>query len=687
MNYQLKHKDKLGEKLCAKIGHRVKEIMKDRLKLNFKLLLKTKYTIFPYAAIFVFTVGVYIFYFINSSLSGIVNTNYEIHLLQLSPFYFIIHLFTSYLYLSKAKRDNFFESLYCGKSNTGKLMISQVTVLLILTFITSVFALLSFYIFSAKSFTDSKYIYYILKLVLYYYFLADTAAALFGTLCSCTKKYSSAYIMLTVFSLATSPLIVNISNIIYEATGIYIGDATKIFMLYPRDFRYINHEFGYPSLINHMFLPLFWILLCIVIINLLQIRQLKKYIKLFFLPFISCLLAIVLLLSSLTYSEAPYIISEPKIGWDSEYHYYLPSEKEKTPIQMNEPAEFDIAYYNIKFNMLNELNAEVEIGIDNSKTDEYKFTLYRGYNVKKILNESGERLSFSQIGDYITVMPSKKIKSLRFYYSGCSALYHSNYESICLPGGFAYYPISGFHYTYDIGRQGRLNVSLDYETQFNVEIIGTKGAVYTNLEKAEKTNSFIGKSNALTIVSSYTLKEAYIDDCRIVYYEGDEELAYMTNFIRNNIDTFNGKSVICVFVYDNGVDVKKSIFSDHMTIRNSYEIDSTPYYDKSYSYPPMDVFYRFLTYYDEDSKIKQYLTQIEQNSISQEDKKVLQNDPNYLLAEKIHTYSADEVYTDIHNLCAGNYGLFNATSEIELINLIGEEENSILDKYYDKNRS
>lgn len=660
--------------------------MKDILKIDLKLLLKTKYTIFPYLAIFVFTIGIYISCFINSSLNEITTTNYEIYLIRLSPFYFIIHLFTSYLYTSKVKRDNFSESLYCGKSSSGKLLISQISIMLIIVFLTSMFAFFIFYIFSSKG-LNGAYNYYILKLVLYYYFMADTAAILFGALCACMKKYSFAYIMLTLFALLTSPLIIYFSNFIYESTNIYIGDFAKLLMLYPWEFSYINHQFGYPSLINHLFIPSIWILLCINIIAICHIKQLKKWMKCFALPASSCLFVTFLFLATLTYSEAPYIINDPKIGWNSEYHYYLPNEKDKTPIQINEPAKFKIAYYNIKFRVLNELNADVEIGITDSQTNEYRFTLYRGYKVKEVLNENGESISFIQDGDYITVTPSKTIESLHFTYSGSSSLYHSNYESICLPGGFAYYPISGFHYTYDIGRQGRLNAALDYETQFNVEISGAKEVVYTNLKKNGATNSFSSKANALTIISSYALKEANIDGCRIVYYEGKNELEYMTDFVLDNIDVCKGKSVICVFVYDNGVDVKKSIFSDHMTIKNSYEIGSVPYYDKSYSYPAMDVFYRFLTYYKENSQIRQYLYQIEQNSLSEEDRIHLQNDPDYLLAEKIHTYSADKVYTDIINLCAGNYGLFNSTKEIELIKLIGEDENRILDEYFDKNRS
>ena len=75
---------------------------------------------------------------------------------------------------------------------------------------------------------------------------------------------------------------------------------------------------------------------------------------------------------------------------------------------------------------------------------QYPFTLYHGYQVAKVTDETGDALPFTREGDYLTVTPQGELSSLTVEYAGSSPMFYSGSQGVCLPGCFPYYPWAGY---------------------------------------------------------------------------------------------------------------------------------------------------------------------------------------------------------------------------------------------------
>ena len=100
--------------------------------------------------------------------------------------------------------------------------------------------------------------------------------------------------------------------------------------------------------------------------------------------------------------------------------------------------------------------------------DIYGFTLYHGYKVKEVKDESGRELKFKQTGDWIEVESAGETSSLTFSYDGYSNTYYSNGQGAALSGTFAYYPRAGYVVCADA--DGYEHLTLDEPTQFDVKL-------------------------------------------------------------------------------------------------------------------------------------------------------------------------------------------------------------------------
>ena len=98
----------------------------------------------------------------------------------------------------------------------------------------------------------------------------------------------------------------------------------------------------------------------------------------------------------------------------------------------------------MELKLSNVLHAEVKVSVFPSDLDIYGFTLYHGYKVKEVKDESGRALKFKQTGDWIEVESAGETSSLTFTYSGYSNTHYSNGQGAALPGTFAYYPRAGY---------------------------------------------------------------------------------------------------------------------------------------------------------------------------------------------------------------------------------------------------
>lgn len=317
-------------------------------------------------------------------------------------------------------------------------------------------------------------------------------------------------------------------------------------------------------------------------------------------------------------------------------------------MQYNQKSDFQITSYDLNLNIDKELEAVAHIKIDKENLNAYKFTLYHGYNIINISDSKGKTLKYDRAGDYITVYPVSDTNMLSFTYDGYSPLYYSNSQGTYLPAGFAYYPINGFHYLYDIGKQGRIAVKFEKNIPINVSV-ASKTNMFCNLNETAP-NSFEGITDGITLVSGF-YKETTVDDTRFIYSYLNTVQTPMQNIdkiLKKYLETFpqyKGKTII-ISPESHSMANDESMFelSDHI-VANS--LDSV-FYNSANNYEilntHLDLFYTFLKYYDKDSELYK-LSQKDMDELPQAD-----TDLNVILSKKIIQYGADDVYTKVLNI-------------------------------------
>jgi hypothetical protein len=166
----------------------------------------------------------------------------------------------------------------------------------------------------------------------------------------------------------------------------------------------------------------------------------------------------------------------------------------------------------------------VLIGIDNPELlTTYSFTLYHGYKVKSVLDFNGNRLNFSQHGDYLDVTIDRPaiLDSIRILYEGYNPVYFSNNQGVLLPGFFPYYPREGYQAVYRVSSNridGYNTQNPDWgEKDFDITVKSPL-RILTNLNTKEGVHS--GRSECVSIIggfaaerniSGYTVNDLTID--------------------------------------------------------------------------------------------------------------------------------------------------------------------------------
>lgn len=605
--------------------------------------------------------------------------------LEFTAVLFILFLFISYEYFAKAQRDDFNECLsVTQKGNIFRLNQFFLLELFALGF-TIVLTLLAFAgVFKIQE-VDWAYYSYAIKLNMIYLFAADTLAVLIGITLSKIKSNIISYVLMILCAFMFSPLVLAIPGLVLSATGkIDIYPFFYMFEILPHNFSGYNYDvYGFPMNSHNYMLILFWLALVLGILSLLVIKK-NKILKS---AIASALLITVVMTGvfvNLPHSE--YLPSKDDMirgTCEGVFYYNESTPIEERPMQYNEPADFNITSMDMNFKINRQLKATVGIGVDNKSLDAYKFTLYRGYKIKDIFDANGNRLKYDRYSDYITVYPENgnlMTDEICFDYEGFSPTYFSNSQGAYLPAGFAYYPINGFHYIFNIQTQGYLRTLLDNPVPIKLKI-DTKNEVFSNLDKVAE-NEFSGMSNGLTVVSGF-YKETEIEGCRLIYKYIDEEFnmdsvrSDIFNTIKDNSDKLKGKTLIMNPRLTTNTEYSEYFeASDHMLFNSaSYLVDGYEYTQKSTVV--MDLYYKMLTYYDKDSELYKFCEAYKNGELSDADK----NSSDYILAQKIDEYGIDNAFKWLERHLTEQ---FDCTVE-ELVSQIGEKtETDIMYENYEK---
>lgn len=374
--------------------------------------------------------------------------------------------------------------------------------------------------------------------------ILPAVGVLFGAVLAYGAKRGIAYIIIAVVTLLSTPLAGDWCVTIYKATGFSASVLTRLFPFMTPSTMLISSDlaYGYSLRPYRIFAYAVWILvLCAVLFFYISKERGKKK-RLF--SAVVCLVAGMCLLPFVFRSNSDIIYDDMNSeGVGRETVYY--DRNNITP--PDACPEFKITSYDMELKLSNVLHAEVKASVSPSNLDIYGFTLYHGYKVKSVKDESGRDLKFRQNDDWIEVESAGETSSLTFTYSGYSNTHYSNGQGASLPGTFAYYPRAGYVTCY--GDTGYETLTLDEPTQFDVKIKNRK-KFFTNLDRTGK-NTFSGKTTGLTIVGGF-YKEDKIGDTNLVYTYVDMDVNEIKKVFSNLMQTYDRSfnTVMVTQLYD-----------------------------------------------------------------------------------------------------------------------------------------
>lgn len=374
--------------------------------------------------------------------------------------------------------------------------------------------------------------------------ILPAVGVLFGAVLAYGAKRGIAYIIIAVVTLLSTPLAGDWCVTIYKATGFSASVLTRLFPFMTPSTMLISSDlaYGYSLRPYRIFAYAVWILvLCAVLFFYISKERGKKK-RLF--SAVVCLVAGMCLLPFVFRSNSDIIYDDMNSeGVGRETVYY--DRNNITP--PDACPEFKITSYDMELKLSNVLHAEVKVSVSPSDLDIYGFTLYHGYKVKEVKDESGRELKFKQTGDWIEVESAGETSSLTFSYDGYSNTHYSNGQGAALPGTFAYYPRAGYVVCADA--DGYEHLTLDEPTQFDVKIKNRK-KFFTNLDRTGK-NTFSGKTTGLTIVGGF-YKEDKIGDTNLVYTYVDMDVNEIKKVFSNLMQTYDRSfnTVMVTQLYD-----------------------------------------------------------------------------------------------------------------------------------------
>lgn len=248
----------------------------------------------------------------------------------------------------------------------------------------------------------------------------------------------------------------------------------------------------------------------------------------------------------------------------------------------NEEADFCVLKYEMDLSAVFHLSAKVNMVLDQHNLSEYKFTLYREYNIANVEDQNGNALAYEREGDYFVVYPGGlPVTNIYIEYSGSGEPFCSDLSTIHLPSGFAFYPMAGYHPIYEDERHGAdmyNRIHLPNTTEYDI-VIHTLGTVYSSLNR-EKGNAFSGVSDGFFLLKGM-VEEDVIDGITFYYpssYPQDGNLTKWREQEKDFITQLNdiyeefeeldsikeGMTIVMDWEYFNFFEIS-SVFKDHIT--------------------------------------------------------------------------------------------------------------------------
>lgn len=317
-----------------------------------------------------------------------------------------------------------------------------------------------------------------------YYFASATVAVLWGTIIAYTFRKKMAYIVIIVSMILVSPVMDIVNSLLGENPNFY--RIKWYFSFLPQGYALVEDAYlGYAVQMQKIALVLFWLALCVLVLQILF--QSKKKFYLFsitgiLVTFLGCLIPGQEL-------QASYQMD----NWVSYADTYY-RQNELNEVETKE--DVSVTKYAIDFWIFNQLYAKVEMDVEQTDLQEYDFTLYHIYQVKSVKDQNGNELSYIQKGDRFTVLSDEgEISKIIVEYSGTGNPFYSEFCGTFLKSGIAFYPIANFQKQYE---NGKFVDVVSKTTDFQVNVHSLR-KFYCTLDTNEK-NKFSGKADGFTLI-------------------------------------------------------------------------------------------------------------------------------------------------------------------------------------------
>lgn len=302
-------------------------------------------------------------------------------------------------------------------------------------------------------------------------FLAWVTSKYFGRIMS--------YFILTGMVLFSSFYFEEISALLFE-TGVNIYPLQEIFAIMPTGLKFMpNFHNPFVVQLNQIALIAAWIFGLYTLAKMHRNFEQKRS-RLYWISGLICIIAICIFCAP----SSNILMNENPTGTLMESQMYYRNDTGSHEVDFD---KFEAVSYKMEMTINNQLKNSVEIEVTPCNLECYAFTLYHGFKVKKVSDQNGKKLRFSQTEDvlYIYNDDSADISLLNIYYKGGSSTYYSNALAIYLPGDFPYYPQPGIHDVYDRERYSYKSNFLEKDAYFEVHISG-HGNIYSNLDNTQK---------------------------------------------------------------------------------------------------------------------------------------------------------------------------------------------------------
>lgn len=427
--------------------------------------------------------------------------------LRFSLIALVIFMFIGYEFFTKAKRDTSLEWIAATQNGLWKLYLSQFTVMAAVVLAAAIpQALLQAVFYIVNQTAYPAYLLFALACVFVYLFLTPLAGVCIALAASLLAKRIIAYLLMLLFVLLGSGYATDLYEMAYEMTRIDLSNVARLLEIMPPSMQYEPSAFyGYSLRGFQIAAIFFWISLSFAATAFLLFRQKCMQVRMGAVMSCGLAAAVCLVFTVLPAST----MTQTVYGLKDDSTYY------SSDMEREIDAQYRALGYDMVLKFGRQLTAEVAMSVDSPNLEAYPMTLYHGYQIKSVTDDTGEPLRYTRDGDYLTVEnnPSGSLREIRLAYAGYSSTFYSNSQAVYLPGSFPYYPQPGFHTVFSTLYEGYEKNALIQPAQFRVEIRAPY-QVFSNLKNGN--GIFAGTTNAPTLISGF-IDAMEIEGSQIIY--------------------------------------------------------------------------------------------------------------------------------------------------------------------------